>query len=981
MAILKTFWNFVDCAKNTNLRMFAKPTAIVNQKAVADGCRGVYFRSVLSEELDASNLINELKFEDIRRARSEPDQSLLFNSKCKNEKSIGVLRIIKPRRFVGVSGINTDLTNVNIERVSREFDVLLETTEFILEDAQEQMQERFQLQETFGDFNVYFFGKRAEIFSYSGSLLNASGNLQWRNQFLYNYENFLRGTKCAELKARAYLLYDDVIREGFIISAGTNQNSITEGVVKFNFTLLVTSKRTMGFVPVSRSGTLTLDQAGTMKSGVTDFKFIRATDPDLPSVLSRVEADQITEAGSIVSGAVPDNVAFIENTSLPGDEPPDDLKQQMITRGLAAIQQVTANQDIQVSDDSVDHDVLLDFISASKLGSTTKLIISGAKSLDVDNFDGDQLVALLMDNKITVDDLKFKQAVAVADSLSRTNQDFVSNETSSTLASLAKFFAANANQRVSVPVTDLSSRIIAAPKEYVLQASLDNATLPAVITSTEPFRSFDQAGVSYGIVSKMSFGLVKEITASGPDAQIMKVIQLYLATFLTVKDPVTGNLFSEVTSVLHANPAGQSDLFAYIDTLPIVDIASFINAIAATSSATMSAAIADISGCGFFGLVGTQLSIAGGSVPLTDGVLNSIMNGVPVGSFNNARFLYAISIYFGGLMAEIFDGVRPLSCDAVGGTTKAIGSNSAVSYFDASADSDLTQGANPDMAALLSIGPVTPFPNYLASSGGGGYLKIPFAYDVLGSVFAVTPGAVFGENTMEITPDLVNPSLYNAGFIKLTSQQYSALSSAKKATFFFRGTKRKTPNLIAGSTSMQTPSSIVIFEDNIPFPSNQKSSFFNISKLPIDQNHYGAKPIQAIPANCDTLRNIFTTISNRVVEKIKDITHETTDFLVDVLKTSSPGLGSGFEKQLSVDRYTSIAAVAALNTALNTVGVTPPSIGELVLYSKAESDMAKKMTALKNGIVSGISESGNDPENRAAAVAKSNQSLMGSVCS
>lgn len=298
MAILKIHWNFVKCAQSTNLKTFARDSAISFHPNVQPNCRGVYFRTILSEELDFSNVLEEMRFEDIRRARNEPDNSLLYRPKCKGEQSIGVLRIIKPRKFNATSGINVTLDKVNMAARSRDFDVLLETTEFVLEEAQEQMAEKFQLQETFGDFNVFFFGKRAEIFTYSGSLLNAGSNLQWKNQFLSNYDKFLRGTKCAELKARAYFLYDDVIREGFILSAATSQNSTVEGVVKFNFTMLITGKRIMGFVPDSRSGTLTLDRKPDTKQGITDFQFIRSNDTDLPGVAPGITVKDVPTASA-----------------------------------------------------------------------------------------------------------------------------------------------------------------------------------------------------------------------------------------------------------------------------------------------------------------------------------------------------------------------------------------------------------------------------------------------------------------------------------------------------------------------------------------------------------------------------------------------------------------------------------------------------------------------------------------------------------
>ena len=209
MSMLRVYWNLVDANRHVDLNMLARTDSqklVTRVSSIGKDCRGVLFRSVLREELDFKGFLDNIRLEDVRKARRDPDNTLLYRPKKEEEKSIGVLRIVRPKRFsvakksqfFGVGGPGSlPSIAVPFETPTKEFEVLLESTEFILEDVQEQMAERFQLQETFGDFNVFFFGKRAEIYTYSGSLLNADGNLQWRNQFLDNYDRFLRGTKAA----------------------------------------------------------------------------------------------------------------------------------------------------------------------------------------------------------------------------------------------------------------------------------------------------------------------------------------------------------------------------------------------------------------------------------------------------------------------------------------------------------------------------------------------------------------------------------------------------------------------------------------------------------------------------------------------------------------------------------------------------------------------------------------------------------------
>ncbi len=313
------------------------------------------------------------------------------------------------------------------------------------------MAERFQLQETFGDFNVFFFGKRAEIFTYSGSLLNGEGNLNWRNKFLRDYEENLRGTKAAEKKARAYMLYDDVIREGYILSAGLGQNSMVDGVVKFNFTMLVTNRRILNEPPPSRKGVITLADKGQEGQGITEFRFIRSFDPsvggDLPGVVTASNDLKTLPSGEVT--AEPDADAkpfpFVQDLALPGPQPPDDTKQQLISLSLKALDQIRGAGKISASGATIDHDVIFDFIRDVKLGTTTKLIISGKRSLDVENFKGDELVLLLLEGRLKLDALSLKQAVDVADSLATTSSARVGNDDLvDDLKSLAAFFRTDA---------------------------------------------------------------------------------------------------------------------------------------------------------------------------------------------------------------------------------------------------------------------------------------------------------------------------------------------------------------------------------------------------------------------------------------------------------------------------------------------------------------------------------------------------------
>lgn len=114
-------------------------------------------------------------------------------------------------------------------------------TKFFLETIQESREEKMQLIETFGEWIVYFFGPKPEVYNYSGTLLNTS-NHDWKNEFAINYDNFLRGSKAVEFQATMMLQYDDVIVEGYMLNYQMSQRASEDKSVPFSFNLLVINR-------------------------------------------------------------------------------------------------------------------------------------------------------------------------------------------------------------------------------------------------------------------------------------------------------------------------------------------------------------------------------------------------------------------------------------------------------------------------------------------------------------------------------------------------------------------------------------------------------------------------------------------------------------------------------------------------------------------------------------------------------------------
>ena len=114
-------------------------------------------------------------------------------------------------------------------------------TKFFLESVVENREEKVQIVDTFGEWMAFFFGRRPEVYNYSGSLLNTS-NHNWKDEFQMNYEYFLRGSKAVENHATMFLQYDDVIVEGYMLNCQMSQHALQDKSVPFTFNMLVLNR-------------------------------------------------------------------------------------------------------------------------------------------------------------------------------------------------------------------------------------------------------------------------------------------------------------------------------------------------------------------------------------------------------------------------------------------------------------------------------------------------------------------------------------------------------------------------------------------------------------------------------------------------------------------------------------------------------------------------------------------------------------------
>jgi hypothetical protein len=115
---------------------------------------------------------------------------------------------------------------------------------FLLQSASEERQEKAQILETFGEAYIFLFGERARVINFSGILVN-SEDFNWEAEWWYNYENYLRGSRCVENNARVFLSYDNTLVSGYILNSSAAKSAQEKNWVNFNFQLFVTAYTTL----------------------------------------------------------------------------------------------------------------------------------------------------------------------------------------------------------------------------------------------------------------------------------------------------------------------------------------------------------------------------------------------------------------------------------------------------------------------------------------------------------------------------------------------------------------------------------------------------------------------------------------------------------------------------------------------------------------------------------------------------------------
>lgn len=195
-----------------------------NKYPSAQGIRSRFPRSTPKYVRYFPALDHEFAGTTARMYISVTDPDKFVEDAGKNQHTKAIARVLAG----GVDGDGYPLPNSGLGYI-----------DFLLQQANHQLNEKFQVIETLSDnYVAFFFGQSAPIFQYSGSLMNTYQD-DWTINMLRLYQSMGRGSQLARRGVLFYLKYDSIIVSGSLLNFNWTLTGDVEIVVPFSFNFLV----------------------------------------------------------------------------------------------------------------------------------------------------------------------------------------------------------------------------------------------------------------------------------------------------------------------------------------------------------------------------------------------------------------------------------------------------------------------------------------------------------------------------------------------------------------------------------------------------------------------------------------------------------------------------------------------------------------------------------------------------------------------
>jgi hypothetical protein len=132
--------------------------------------------------------------------------------------------------------------------------------------------------QTFGRDYLYVFGEKPRALTFQATLMNTL-DMNWRGQFWENWDNRFRAERLIEQDARMYIGWDDILVEGYPISAVSDEVSDAPNAIRMSMTFYVTNYTNLsarsGFRAQAAQTIPTI--AGGFRTGTPELKATRTS--------------------------------------------------------------------------------------------------------------------------------------------------------------------------------------------------------------------------------------------------------------------------------------------------------------------------------------------------------------------------------------------------------------------------------------------------------------------------------------------------------------------------------------------------------------------------------------------------------------------------------------------------------------------------------------------------------------------------------
>lgn len=110
---------------------------------------------------------------------------------------------------------------------------------FSLTSVQEPSDERYQITETFDANILYLFDEKPKIYNFTGKVINAKGDYDWKNDLQRKYNDHYRGTLATKNGKVVYITYEDTMLKCVLLQMNMNFSSTVPSAVDVSFVAFV----------------------------------------------------------------------------------------------------------------------------------------------------------------------------------------------------------------------------------------------------------------------------------------------------------------------------------------------------------------------------------------------------------------------------------------------------------------------------------------------------------------------------------------------------------------------------------------------------------------------------------------------------------------------------------------------------------------------------------------------------------------------